>query len=197
MTITESRTVDAPEDTTVFSNPWVTIDTVPAYRGDGTRFEHHRLTSGTGLGAVTIPVVNVRGITYLGLVSQRRPVVDTDSLEFPRGGTVDLGVDEAVRELTEETGLVPAQGSVDHLGELHPDTGIASTRVAVYLARFSSRAFDITDGRVEYESGASVQWVQSGQFIGLVAGGRLRCGMTIAAWGLAEARGALRLPGLR
>lgn len=192
-----STTLQERTDTVAFSNPWVTVDTVPARRADGLEYQHHRVSSGSGLGAVTIPIVNVRGLTYFGMVTQYRPVVGEESLEFPRGGTLDLGESEAIRELTEETGLIPGEGAVDLLGTIHPDTGLLTAKVAVYLARFSGKAFDITDGRVEHESGATVQWVTDGQFMGLVTTGRIRCGMTLATWGLAHARGALNMPSAR
>ena len=98
--------------------------------------------------------MNFRGIAYLGLVKQYRYPMKDFTLEFPRGGSEDLGLAEAARELVEETGLQAT--SATPLGVIWPDTGILSTQVSVWKTTHASNG--LRPEHVEDETGAHVLW---------------------------------------
>ena len=173
---------------TVLENRYIRVDTDDVVFPNGAPGEYSVITSGTGVGVVVIPALDFRGCLYLGMVRQYRYPVKEFTLEFPRGGSTDLGLEEAVRELAEETGLHTA--SATHLGTIWPDTGILDTEVAVWKTSHASDG--IKPEHVEDESGARVQWYTYGEIVGLIRAGRIRCGMTLAALALIEGVGALQ-----
>lgn len=164
----------------LFSNQFVTVDTVPATTGGGVAYDHTRITSGTGMGSIIIPTHHYRGLTYLGLVTQHRPVLGIDSIEFPRGRTNNLGESEAARELAEEMGILHT--TMRHVGNIHPDTGLLSTTVAVWIAAVDSDQATESRTHIEGESGAIVSWYSLPQMLALIASGKVQCAMTIAAF---------------
>lgn len=170
---------------------YVNVDTVPGVRGNGTTYEHTRISVGTGLGGLVVPVTKARGMTYLGLVRQHRPAIGDHTWEFPRGGTKDLSAAEANRELVEETGLIVPTATLRLLGATRPDTGILTTEVGVWAAPVPTNMVALAHGHVENESGASVSWMATAQVVGLISTGRLICSMSLAAFALAQAAGEL------
>lgn len=198
MTITAPDTttsVDHPiqriSGRTVLENAFLRVDTDDVVFPNGAPGSYSVITSGTGLGVLAIPFANFHGQPYLGLVRQYRYPVNDFTLEFPRGGSKDLGLSEAARELAEETGLTVA--SATQLGTIWPDTGLLSTQVAVWKTSHDSHGFK--PGHVEDETGARVHWYTHGEIIGLMRRGKIRCGMTLAALALIEGMGGLQVPG--
>lgn len=175
---------------TVLENPFIRVDTDDVVFPNGAPGSYSVVTSGTGMGVIAIPVVNFRGYAYLGLVKQYRYPMKGFTLEFPRGGSDDLSLSEAARELVEETGLAPT--SATPLGIIWPDTGILSTQVAVWKTSHASNG--LKPEHVEDETGAHVLWYSHGEILGLIRGGQIRCGMTLAALALVEASGGLQAP---
>lgn len=141
-----------------------------------------------GYGVVAVPVLNYRGINYVGLVEQFRYPLGKMSLEFVRGGAIEPSSAEAGRELQEETGMVP--GHAELLGVIHPDTGILSTEVSVYLFRQKSADKDLNFQ--EQDSGAITSWYMLADVIGLAYNGKITCGITLAALFLLQNSGKLR-----
>ncbi|MEW5935794.1 MAG: NUDIX hydrolase [Bacillota bacterium] len=113
----------------------------------------------------------------VGLVEARRPVAGLlASLEFPRG-FVRAGEpkDEAVaRELAEEAGWEPR--ALTWLGRVNPNTAFYATSAEVCAA-----LVDRWDGRPDGAETRRVLAVPPGVFLGLVSGGRIACGLTLAA----------------
>ena len=75
------------------------------------------------------------------------------------------------------------------LGVLHPDTGVLATTVAVWSAAVPWSDAMATSGRVEEESGAVVEWLPAGGWLGMVYSGQITRGMTLAAYTLALSHG--------
>lgn len=173
---------------TVLENRYIRVDTDDVVFPNGAPGEYSVITSGTGVGVIVIPTLDFRGCLHLGLVRQYRYPVKEFTLEFPRGGSTNLGLAEAARELAEETGLHAT--TAVHLGNIWPDTGILDTKVAVWKTSHPSDG--IKPEHVEDESGARVQWYTHGEIVGLIRAGRIRCGMTLAALALIDGVGALR-----
>lgn len=172
---------------TAYSNPYVSVNFDEVMFPNGAQGNYTRITSGTGLGVVAVPHAVFRGLPYLGLVRQYRYPVGAFTLEFPRGGSDDLSLEEAGRELVEETGLEYTSGN--QLGVIHPDTGIMDTRVAVW--RTVHHLTDLASLHVEEETGAKVQWYSHGEVIGLISSGKITCGITLAAMAMLENSGLL------
>lgn len=141
-----------------------------------------------GYGVVAVPVLNFRGINYIGLVEQFRYPLGRQSLEFVRGGALEPTAAEAGRELQEETGMVP--GSAELLGVINPDSGILSTEVSVYLFRQRPEDKDIVFQ--ELDSGAITSWYMLADVMRLVRNGEIRCGITLASLLLLQNSGQLR-----
>lgn len=175
---------------TVLENPFLRVDTDDVVFPNGSPGSYSVITSGTGMGVIAIPFVNFRGYPYLGLVKQYRYPMKDFTLEFPRGGSDDLSISEAARELVEETGLTAT--SATPLGIIWPDTGILSTQVAVWKTTHASNG--LKPDHVEDETGAHVLWYTHGEIIGLIRRGQIRCGMTLAALALIEGMGGLQVP---
>lgn len=170
-----------------YQNRFVTLHFDDVVFPNGAQGRYTRITSGTGLGVIAVPYTNVRGIPYFGLVRQYRYPVGDFTLEFPRGGSDNLSLAEAARELVEETGLDFISGSA--LGTVHPDTGLMDTVVAVW--RTNHRVSDMDSSHVEDETGARIHWYSHGEVMGLIRSGQITCGMTLAAMALMEYSGGI------
>ena len=137
----------------------------------------HRLVTAEGrAGAVAIVVAGQKVL----LVLQWRPAVGAACWELPRGFGDPQDADAtatATREVLEETGLTAASARL--LGEIHPDTGLLASTVAVVevLVDPAQEADRLpTDG----ETTAS-RWVDPAELASLVRGGGLRDGISLAA----------------
>lgn len=183
-------TIERLDGATVLENPFIRVDTDTVRFPNGAIGQYSTITSGTGLGVIAIPFVNFRGIAHLGLVRQYRCPAGQFTLEFPRGGSEDLGLDEAARELIEETGL--DYSSAVLLGTLRPDTGILTTEVAVWKTFHGKE--HLRPGHIEDETGARIEWYSYGEILGLVRSGKITCGMTLAALTLLTAGGNMNCP---
>ena len=96
-------------------------------------------------------------------------------------------MDAARRELLEETGLCPADGTLVHLGTLRPDGGILSTRVDAFLAEVTLDAEpQLRDGA---EDILEYRFVGPGELDSLIADGELTDGFTLATLALLARRG--------
>lgn len=169
-----------------WANPWASVRGRLGLLPSGAPYQHTTVRAGTGMGAVIIPLVRVRGRAHLGLVEVGRPAVGHSSLEFPRGGTDDLDEAEARRELVEETGLVPS--SMRRLAVIEPDTGLLDTQVGIWIAHIADSthvaAALAQEGFLDPETGSCFAWYPVSRLEGRIRAGHVRCGLTLAAWGL-------------
>lgn len=194
-----TATIEAPEapglierldGLTVLSNGFVKVDTDEVRFPNGAVGNYSTVTSGSGLGVIAVPFVNFRGTAYLGLVRQYRYPIGYHTMEFPRGAALSLAVEEVARELAEETGL--QYRSAARVGTLRPDTGLLTTEVAVWKTVHD--ATDVRPDHLERETGATVHWFSLGEVTGMIAAGKITCGMTLAAFALMSATNAFQCP---
>lgn len=183
-------TIERLDGAPVLENRFIRVDTDTVRFPNGSLGEYSVVTSGAGLGVIAVPFINFRGNPHLGLVRQYRYPLKDFSLEFPRGGSDDLSLDEAARELVEETGL--EFHSATRLGTLRPDTGILTTEVAVWKTIHG--ASHLHPGYIEDETGASIEWYGFGEILGMVRSGRITCGMTLAALAMLQSGGHMNCP---
>ena len=169
---------------TVLKNQFLQVDTDDVVFPDGRAGRYNKVTVGEGHGVVVVPVSRWRGITRVALVEQYRYPVGHTTFEFPRGGSVDDSFDEAARELAEETELVASTSR--KLGVIHPDTGIMTNDIAVWMSTHDGDP--VHSPYVEEETGARFRWYDLGEFDALVTSGRVTCGITLAAFALFSVR---------
>jgi ADP-ribose pyrophosphatase len=177
---------------TVLRNAFIQVDLDDVVLPDGRTGEYSVITSGTGLGAMTIPLVTAAGTHFLGFISQYRYPVKTTLLEFPAGGTENFSAAEAGRELFEETGL--EMHSAAFLGTVHPDP-VLNGEVAVWLSRQPETALAST--HYEEESGGVLRWYSHDEVREMVRCGIIRSGVTLSALMMLEVSGILDAPAAR
>lgn len=129
-------------------------------------------------------IIAVRRGEELLLLRHWRPAVGETLLEMPRGGVEpgERAEDAARRELLEETGLRPTEGTLVRLGSLRPDSGILSTRVEAFLAEVGPDAEPQL--RDEGEGILECRFVGPREIDALIASGELTDGFTLATLSL-------------
>lgn len=161
-----------------FSTPFIRVDHSKVRFPNGVEGEYSVLSNQEKKGAVIVPLSARRGIGYFGLVKQFRFAVQDFTLEFPRGGAPDLEADGAQIEIREELGQEAKR--LVRVGTLHPDTGILSTEVGVWVAVLDNSVLD--EDHVEGITGLRPDWVQEGELEGRIMRGEITCGITLAAY---------------
>lgn len=173
----------------VFQTPYVRVDNDAVRWPDGRLGDYAKVITGSGHGAVVVPIAIVRGMGYFGMVRQFRYPIGKATIEFPRGGVADDGLPEsheagATRELHEETGALH-QG-ISRLGGIHADTGILDDDISVWLAIMAPGTVEA--GHHEEGTGLRSIWISEGKLAGMVENGAITCGITLAAYALYHAR---------
>ncbi|MFK8909061.1 NUDIX domain-containing protein [Streptomyces sp. YS-3] len=112
--------------------------------------------------------------------------------EIPRGfgSPGEDGAATARRELREEAGCEASD--LTHLGTMSPDTGLRAGRDHLYLARVDTAGFRAHAGPEAREEGiGECRALTLGEFEDMLVTGRISDAYTLAAYGLARARGLL------
>lgn len=162
----------------------VQIEIVALHNSDKSVFPLEVVHTSTRHGTVIIPVMVEQGMGNLMLVEQNRPAVNRRSVEFPRGSTTNLSAEEATRELLEETGVANDQIlNLFSVGTLHPDTGLLSTKVQVYIALLDNNALTHEFQNPD-ENNLKTRIVPMDEARRLLA--RSGCAISLAAYALAE-----------
>lgn len=101
--------------------------------------------------------------------------------EFPRGMGKDgeTPIQTAVREFTEETGILIDENQVRILQHMHADTGVLKDDIAV--ARISILGTEKSAAESDWELADPV-WLTTSQVRNMIAMGELRDGITLAAF---------------
>lgn len=112
----------------------------------------------------------------VALVRQYRYPMGEVTLELP-AGKLEKGEEpraSALRELAEETGLVP--GTLTEMGCSYSSPGILSERIYLYFAK------DLTQGPAKPDDGEFVEtlWVPYQQLLAMAARGEIKDGKTLA-----------------
>lgn len=166
------------ENKGVFATPFITLDHNKVRFPNGVEGEYSILSNVEKKGAVIVPLAARRGMGYFGLVKQYRYPVQKFTLEFPRGGAPDLEEGGAQVEIREELGQEAKR--LVRIGTLHPDTGILSTEVGVWVAVLDESVLDAD--HVEGITGLQPEWTEEGYLDGKIMNGEITCGITIAAY---------------
>lgn len=134
-------------------------------------------------GSAVLCIVNNRIL----LLNIFRHATRSRSLEIPRGfAEHETDFQTAVREVSEETGFTT--DVIHHLGYIHPDTGITSNRVAVFIATIH---VSNTVGSDPIESHAHRGFYTFNEVKSLIAEGRITDAFTLSALTLALVKGYL------
>lgn len=134
-------------------------------------------------GVVIMPIRN----DTIGIVELYRYPVDAFSWELPRGFS-DGGedIDNAVRELGEETGLYPDPSNFIDLGVLYPNSGILSTVTRAFAVSIADEA---VAHPVDTDEIANFRWFHREEVYKAIADGTIRDSFTLAVITKAQAIG--------
>ncbi len=132
----------------VTKNKWLSLFYDEVKFSDGTTGRYNRIVERGGDG---IAIVAVNSKQQIGLIRIYRYPVDEWLWEIPRGfgENIDI-IDEASRELFEETGIIA--GKLNFLARLFPNTGISSTAINVFMATELTSNDNATDHSEAIES---------------------------------------------
>jgi ADP-ribose pyrophosphatase len=126
------------------------------------------------------------------MIHSVRPAVGEISWEIPRGG-IDAGetpAEAAAREVREETSFVVNPNHLLSLGFMHPDTGILSTKLHLFIHKTSQQRYAMSyepDG-VEVKA---IKWIHKARLIEAIRTNEITDSVTIATLGKARLLGII------
>jgi len=165
-------------------NPWITLyfDDV-AFRG-GSPCRYNKIVEGRGEPGVAVLPISGQGV---GLVRQFRYAIGKPVWEIPRGyGGPKDPMDEAMRELAEETGLRPER--MIRLGVIHANSAILATQVELFAAECRPvPSMSPTDTKEVCE----LRWFAVDDALKAAENGELTDGFTLAALLRARLKGLI------
>lgn len=155
---------------------------------NGHSYEMTVATPGTGVGSIIVPLARHRGLVYVGLVDQWREPLQQRTIELPRGGTADLSQEEALREANEEVGT--EIDSLRFVGMIAPDTGLLTTKVAVWIGAYPKEVLQKKVSRPN-ENDMVLRWEPAAVADGLLMRQPVVCAMSMAALHMVARTGIL------
>ncbi len=138
----------------MIENPWKTLKIHQVYENPWIRLEHHNILNPAGREGIygkvhfknrAMGIIPVDKLGYTWLIGQYRYTLDEYSWEIPMGGGLieqDL-LDEARRELKEETGLRASKWT--EIMRIHTSNSVTDEAGIIYLAE------DLIEGEPEFE----------------------------------------------
>lgn len=172
------KTIESRPD--VYKSRFISVANDSVEFPNGFEGTYNVVSMGEAKGALIVPIAFRRGIPYFGLVNQYRYPVKSESVEFPRGGADKINPEGAETEIYEELGQTSKR--LDMIGMMRPDTGILSTEVGIWIAIMDASILDLD--HEEDITGLRPNWVSEDNLIGMIANGKITCGMTLAAYTL-------------
>lgn len=165
----------------LYSSHWIDLGLADVELPDGTRFDHHIVRMHWDAAGV-VAVDSERGVL---LLHRHRFVTDTWGWEIP-AGAIDEGEtpeQAAVRETIEETGWRP--GPLREIGSSFPSNGLMDQRFWYFAADGAVQVGEpTTTAEVE-----RVEWKPVEEVRRLLGSGELQDGLSVAALGMALAKG--------
>lgn len=174
--VREIKTIESHPN--VYKSRFISVANDSVEFPNGVEGTYNVVSMGEAKGALIIPIAFRRGIPYFGLVNQYRYPIKSESVEFPRGGADKINPEGAEVEVYEELGQ--SSKRLDLIGTLHPDTGILSTEVGIWIALMDESVLDLD--HEEKITGLRPTWVSEDFFISMIFNGKINCGMTLAAY---------------
>jgi ADP-ribose pyrophosphatase len=157
-------------------NPWVRLYFDRVRFPGGREGRYNRIVENEGRPGVAVLMIHRNRVA---LVRQHRYPVDRMAWEIPRGfGEGNDPRLDAVREVTEETGIVVGADALVDLGRLEPNSGLLATVVQIYRAVLPDTVAPLrpTDGEI-----AEFRWVEWSTLDEWIANDVVRDSITMGA----------------
>jgi 8-oxo-dGTP pyrophosphatase MutT (NUDIX family) len=170
-------------ENTVYQNRFITVYDDPVEFADGTLGTFLRIVeSGGRPGVAMLPIAS----GHIGLVRTYRYALGAWQWGIPRGFAHGSEPEVSAREeLVEEIGAVPLE--LIQLGEISPNSGLLTSVVHLFMARYS-HPVDQPQDRSEV---AEVRWVPVAELRTEIGSGQISDGFTLAAMCCANCRNLL------
>ncbi|MBG0738824.1 NUDIX hydrolase [Paeniglutamicibacter antarcticus] len=175
--VTRPRPIRRLDGEKVFERRNLTVTVDQIVHPDGRDGEYVLVDTGCRYAVSVIPLAVIDGEARIALVRQHRYPVDDYTLELPGGGASAIAPQEALRELVEETGIIP--DSIELLGVSYQAAGSSPITGSTWLAHVPAAAADLA--YVEGESGAVTEWYTVPEILTMMATGTINCTITLAA----------------
>jgi len=135
-----ARRIEQQEEILAYSdteNPWLKLFFDRVSFPDGKQGRYNRVVENNGKKGVAVIPIKRSGDTLIGLVNQFRYPIGDFQIEIPRGfSKTENTWQEAIRELTEETGINSDEVEIFRLGHIYPNSGVLSTKVELFAADY-------------------------------------------------------------
>lgn len=120
------------------NNPWVKLFFNEVEFPNGQKGFYNKIVEVDGKGGVVIiPIYEDK----IGLVRQYRYPVENFLTEVPRGfSDSDDLIENVIRELNEETGIVIKKDIIIDLGTVYPNSGLLSSEISIFAVKLKFKS---------------------------------------------------------